>query len=142
MSDESSRAGSFQDGPEYLRFRSVHPNVQGLKVGIFGLVNVLGRHGMLTPEEERFRRENNDWYDAVFPEPPIYRSEVDRRAVAWFKSAGSAELMRRVCGYLAILDAHRIAWEAVRSAQPGLIIYEDAFQVVAIPPIPGGRNDS
>jgi hypothetical protein len=54
---------------EYVRFRSKYPNRYGEFVGIFGLVNVLGRHGMLTPDEERFRRENNAWYDAAYPDP-------------------------------------------------------------------------
>jgi hypothetical protein len=43
---------------EYVRFRSVYQGAKGYKVGVFGLVNVLGRHGMLTPDEERFRRES------------------------------------------------------------------------------------
>ena len=54
----------------YVRFRSAHVSARGYKVGVFGLVNVLGRHGMLTPDEERFRRENNAWYDAAYPSPP------------------------------------------------------------------------
>jgi hypothetical protein len=51
---------------EYIRFRSVYPGIKGQRVGVFGLVNVLGRHGMLAPEEEQFRRENNAWYNAAY----------------------------------------------------------------------------
>jgi hypothetical protein len=106
-------------------------------VGIFGLVNVLGKNGMLTPEEERFRRENNDWYDAAYPEPcrthpATYDPAVNPHAAAWFKST-SSQLIDRVQGYLAILDAHNIAWEEVRTSDPGRIIYTDEYQVVAVP---------
>lgn len=120
---------------EYVRFQSRYPNAAGLHVGIFGLVNVLGRHGMLAPHEERFRRENNDWYDAAYPDPGaaegIYRDNAGPSA-AWFKET-STELIARVTGYLAILDAHAIAWHELRTTDPGAIIYEDDYQVVAVP---------
>jgi hypothetical protein len=92
---------------------------------------------MLTPEEERFRRENNAWYDAAYPEPcrthpATYDPAVNPHAAAWFKST-SMELIDRAQGYLAILDAHNVAWEEVRTPDPGRIIYADEYQVVAVP---------
>jgi hypothetical protein len=87
---------------------------------------------MLTSDEERFRRENNDWCNSAYPAPPVYRENAHPRAAAWFKST-AASLIERIPGYLAILDAHSIAWEEVRTPDPGTIIYEDEFQVVAIP---------
>jgi hypothetical protein len=115
---------------EYVRFQSAYVGAKGYKVGVFGLVNVLGRHGMLTPDEERFRRENNAWYDAAYPSPtPHYQEHPG--AVAWFKDT-AAELLERIPGYLAILDAHQIAWEKALTSAPGLIVYEDACQVLAI----------
>jgi hypothetical protein len=126
--------------PEYVRFRSRYPSATGLKIGVFGLVNTLGRRGMLTPDEERFRRQNNDWYNAAYPEPDVYGPDTDPLAECWFKVT-SGELMTRVTGYLTILDAHRIAWEEVRTTDPGTILYEDDWQVVAVPttPRPGPR---
>jgi hypothetical protein len=120
--------------PVYVRFRSRYPSQKhnGLKIGVFGLINILGRNGMLTPGEERFRRENNDWYDATYPNPDVYASGVDPLAECWFKVT-AGELVDRVNGYLAILDAHSIAWEEARTADPGQIVYEDAYQVVAVP---------
>jgi hypothetical protein len=115
---------------QYIRFRSAYPAPKGYKVGVFGLVNVLGRHGMLTRDEERFRRENNAWYDAAYPCPTSHYKEHPE-AVAWFKDT-AAELLERIPGYLAILDAHRVAWEQARTSAPGMIVYEDAWQVLAI----------
>ena len=72
-----ARAGKHVTVPspdiEYVRFRSRYPNQDGVHIGIFGLVNVLGRNGMLTPAEETFRRENNAWYDAAYPDPCTVR---------------------------------------------------------------------
>jgi hypothetical protein len=112
--------------PAYTRFRSRYRSASGVKVGIFGLVNVLGRHGMLTPDEERARRESNNWYDAAYPDPA--------RAEAWFKTSAQ-ELLGRVGVYLAILGAHAVAWEQVWTDDPGKVVYEDAYQVVAVPPV-------
>ena len=120
---------------EYVRFRSPYPSSSGLKIGVFGLVNALGRRGMLTPAEERFRRENNDWYNAAYPESDIYGPDINPLAECWFK-ASSCELVSRVSGYLAILDAHSIAWEEVRATDPGTILYEDRWQVVAVSATP------
>ena len=122
---------------EYVRFRSRYPNVAGFQVGIFGLVNVLGRNGMLTPEQEHFRQVSNAWYNAAYPDPctvdqDVYDRNHNPRAAAWFKSSATG-LISRVSGYLAILDAHSVAWEEIRTADPGAILYEDDFQVVAIP---------
>lgn len=126
-----------QTAMEYVRFRSACAGAKGYKVGVFGLVNVLGKHGMLTPEEERFRRENNAWYDTAYPSPASCYQDHPA-AVAWFKDT-AAELLERIPGYLAILDAHRIAWEEARTSTPGLIVYEDACQVLAVTghPVPG-----
>lgn len=68
---------------------------------------------MLTPEEERFRQENNAWYDAAYPDPGavahgIYGQGANPQATAWFKSTATG-LIARVAGYLDILNAHAIA---------------------------------
>jgi hypothetical protein len=115
---------------EYVRFRSAYPGAGGYKIGVFGLVNVLGRHGMLTPEEERFRRESNAWYDTAYPSPTSYYQKHPA-AVAWFKDTATG-LLERIPGYLAILDAHRIAWEEARTQHPGPIVYEDSCQVLVV----------
>jgi hypothetical protein len=122
---------------EYVRFRSRYPNQDGVHVGIFGLVNVLGRHGMLTPAEETFRRENNAWYDAAYPDPctvdpSVYDRQLNPGASSWFKPTATT-LLRRADGYLAILSAHAVAWQQVASPAPGRVVYEDEFHLVALP---------
>jgi hypothetical protein len=118
---------------DYVRFQSAYPGVKGFKAGVFVLVNALGMNGMLTPDEERFRRENNAWYNQAYPAATTHYAQHPK-AVAWFKDS-SSELLERIPGYLAILDAHRIAWEEARTASPGVIVYEDAWQVLAVAPL-------
>ncbi|MFJ6696546.1 hypothetical protein ACIQM4_10785 [Streptomyces sp. NPDC091272] len=122
----------------YVRFQGTTPHARGHLPGIFALVNGLARDGRLSPEQERFRRANNDWYDGAYPEPSsvdptVYDHAVNPGAVAWFK-AGSTELIERVPGYLEILAAHGVECLEVRSENaPGRIVYEDAWQVVVVP---------
>lgn len=118
---------------DLIRFCSRYPNDHGAFTGVFGLVNVLGRHGMLTPAEERFRRETNAWYDAAYPDPCRTNAKAydHPRASSWFKSSATM-LLARVPGYLEILDAHRVAWQRLTADTPGVVVYEDEFQVVAV----------
>jgi hypothetical protein len=104
-------------------------------VGVFGLVNMLANRRRLTVEQERFRRINNDWYDAAYPNPAavdaaVYDQEVNPLAAAWFRSSAT-KLIVRVDGYLEILDAHRVPCVRLESiALPGRLIYQDAYQIV------------
>ncbi|MEU5956722.1 hypothetical protein [Streptomyces sp. NPDC047525] len=121
----------------YVRYESPVRHPRGHFPGVFVLVNGLAREGKLTPEQERFRRANNDWYDAAYPipskvDPTVYDQDVTPCAVAWFK-ATATHLIERVPGYLEILDAHGIECRVVRSSDPGRIVYEDDFQVVVVP---------
>ncbi|WP_306318704.1 MULTISPECIES: hypothetical protein [unclassified Streptomyces] len=122
---------------EYVRFQSATPDQRGQFKGVFGLVNNLARDGRLTAEEDRFRKANNAWYDAAYTDPStvdpsVYDQVVNPGATAWFKPS-AAHLIDRVAGYVAILDAHGVDCRAVRSADPGRVVYEDDVQVVVVP---------
>jgi hypothetical protein len=130
------------DDVRYVRFQAAVRNGQDRFPGVFGLVNGLAREGRLTEAQERFRRANNDWYEANFTnpgavDPSVYDQERHPGAAAWFKSS-AVHLIERVAGYLAILDAHQVEWVRLDSQDPGLIIYADADQVVVVahPPAP------
>ncbi|MEV6906353.1 hypothetical protein [Amycolatopsis sp. NPDC051071] len=121
----------------FVRFQSPTRNERGTFTGVFGLVNGLARADRLTVEQESFRRTNNDWYDANFinpahTDPSVYDTALNPGAMAWFKATAHI-FIERVDGYLSILKAHDIPCVAVRADDPGPIIYEDDFQVVALP---------
>lgn len=122
----------------FVRFQATELNDRGLYMGVFGLIGRLSGQGLLTEEQERFRREHNAWYDAAYPtpsdvDPAVYDPEVNPQAVAWFKVTAQ-ELIARVDGYLEILSLHGVGCERVESAlPPGRIIYEDEHQIVVVP---------
>jgi hypothetical protein len=121
----------------YVRFQGTTRSERGHFPGVFALVNGLAREGRLTEEQERFRRTNNDWYDANYVnpsdiDPTVYDPHLNPGAVAWFKMS-SADLIKRVDGYLEVLAAHGVGCERAESSEPGTIIYEDQYQVVVVP---------
>ncbi|QKV93933.1 hypothetical protein HUT19_21025 [Streptomyces sp. NA02950] len=125
------------DEVSYVRFQSTVRNGRGTYSGVFGLINGLAREGHLSEEQERFRRVNNDWYNAAYADPShtdpsVYDREVNPRAAAWFKSS-ARHLIERVDGYLEILAAHGVECRMVRSVDPGRVVYEDADQIVVVP---------
>lgn len=129
-----------------MRFQAARSNRHGRYPGVFGLVNGLAWTGVLTGEQERFRRVNNDWYNAnlVDPsevDPGVYDRAVHPGAASWFKAA-AVGMIGRVEGYLAILDAHGVGWVRLDSGAPGEIVYEDSNQVVAVRRVGSTRKPS
>lgn len=129
MVEETVEASVAQNS--YVRFQGTVRHPRGHFPGVFALVNGLAREGRLAPEEERFRRTNNDWYNAAYITPTgVY--EGNPGAVAWFK-ASAGHLIDRVDGYLEILAAHNVECRRIQSSDPGRIVYEDPDQVVVVP---------
>jgi hypothetical protein len=123
----------------YIRFQSAEPHGDGRRPGVFGLINGLSRAGRLTPEQEEFRRVNNAWYEANFPnpstsDPSVYDHAANPGAMAWFKDSAHT-FLERVEGYLDILCAYGVQCDRLVSHHlPGVIIYEDDHQIVVVPP--------
>src|SRR5262249_21343895 len=108
------------------------------RLGVFALVNALAKQGRLTPEQEHFRRTNNDWYDAAYCnpttiDPTVYDRATNPGAAAWFKGIAQ-HLLVRIDGYLAILNDHHVPWVRLEApTPPGRVVYEDDHQVVVVP---------
>lgn len=121
----------------FVRFQSPIPGKRGVHTGVFGLTNLLGRAGRLTPDEHAAWRAGNDWYTAAYPDPTntdpsVYDETAHPRATAWFKETAT-HLIERVPPYLEILAAHDVACVRVESEGPGRVIYEDDVQIVVVP---------
>jgi hypothetical protein len=53
-------------GARFVRFQSPQVSERGINVGVFGLVNLLGKYGRLTSEDEQLRRTRNRWFDDAY----------------------------------------------------------------------------
>ncbi|WP_410576203.1 hypothetical protein [Amycolatopsis sp. lyj-108] len=131
-----ARLAPAMTGLPFVRFQSPIRNERGTFTGVFGLVNGLALTGRLTVEQATFRRTSNDWFDRNFTnpahaDPSVYDVDVNPGAAAWFKATARV-FIERVDGYLSILETHEVPCEAVWSANPGRVIYEDEHQIVAV----------
>lgn len=111
--------------------------MDGFRIGIFGLVNVLARSGRLTPEDWAFWRSSNDWYDAAYADPgavdpTLWDKEVNPVVECWFKQS-AVHLLDKTLGYLDLLNRYGVSCIEQRSEDPGEILYEDDVQVVVRP---------
>jgi hypothetical protein len=131
----------------YIRYQSPTPGIRGVRTGVFGLTNVLGRSGQLSTEEHRDWRAGNDWFTHAYPDPSdtdpsVYDEHLNPCATAWFKDSAT-HLLDRVPRYLEILHAHGVPCERVEAEDPGRVIYEDDVQIVVVPHAPSpGRPSS
>jgi hypothetical protein len=103
-------------------------------LGVFAAVNTLAKQGRLSPEQEQFRSTTNQWFDENMPLPtdsmPDLYSEAHPHVVAWFKRTATVHLAQ-IPGYLEILESLGVTCQALESDDPGTILYEDDYQVVA-----------
>jgi hypothetical protein len=115
----------------YIRFQT---NVQcphmKRPLGVFHAAGVLQARGRI---QEYFRdtiNETLDWYDNNLVVPRI--ADRDQRCVFWF-CADKQQIVANVWSLVAILVEHQVDIRRLRTTDPGMIVYRDAFQVAAIP---------
>lgn len=82
--------------------------------------------------EADFCRDLFDWLNEFLPEPPFDEKRWPKRAVSWLKT-NQKDLIRRFREAQVFLDERGIATTVVYSSKPGMKLYEDEYQIVAIP---------
>jgi hypothetical protein len=113
---------------KYLRFQVRYSGKLGLPVGIFGACHHLMRAGRLSPEETELFLRVDGWFDEQLPHPPFYADGNSIRAITWFKPTAT-ELIAALSPLRALLEKYEVVYDIVESEDPGIIVYEDAFQI-------------
>ena len=121
----------------YIRFQSLHPNARGTHPGIFAVANGLARDGVLNEVDAAWWRTSNDWGNAAYPnpseaDPTVFDRALNPSAAAWFKTSAT-ELVEYARGYVEMVARYGVAIDVIETDDPGVIIYDDAVQVVAVP---------
>jgi hypothetical protein len=62
--------------------------------------------------------------------PPYYRKR--QNGLSWFKDS-APEHIRKMREMSALLEHHDIRVRMIKTTRPGYVVYEDEFQVVAVP---------
>jgi hypothetical protein len=76
------------------------------------------------------------WFDLHLPFPRRFsrsrRPNAHPAAICWFK-ADARECIQRARRMAALLNLAGVPIDMLRTHQPGYVVYEDSFQVVAVP---------
>jgi hypothetical protein len=108
------------------------------EVGVFHAAAKLRDDGMLSDYEEADLQEIRDWFNRNLEKPtrftsakrPYYRKR--QNGIAWFKDS-AREHIGKMRGMIAMLENHDVQVSMIKADRPGYVVYEDEFQVVAVP---------
>lgn len=117
----------------YLRFvvRRQDPDSRS-DTGVFVVADELKESGELEPYQRERLDELLQWFGANLPVPARLGEPGQNRVVCWFKPTAQAAL-ERMWEMVAILKDAGEPVELIKSEDPGVILDEDRFQVLAQP---------
>ena len=119
--------------PSFLRFQTRIPVRGSAKpAGIFVVAHELRDSNRLSRDEEVWLRNCLAWFKMHLKVPRSLRDPANRRAISWFKG-DNRNAIARVWDLVAFLKEYGIFIDIVRTRDPGIIVYEDGYQVVAKP---------
>ena len=125
--------------PHFVRFVTVSPHGESRqKLGVFQAVFQLKNTGRLSRDEESHLESLSSWFDRnlhkpdrfTSSRPPYYRKR--QNGIAWFKDSAKAHISK-MWELVAMLNEHEMKTEIVKTDRPGYVVYEDDFQIVAVP---------
>ena len=117
----------------YIRFQGLRQNdVSVSKLGIFQLAFELKDEFDLPQYAEEELLANIQWLRKHLKSPEVLREEGRQRAISWFKDSATKP-MTYIRSIKVLLEEYGYHIEQVQTQDPGTIIYEDGWQVVAVP---------
>jgi len=121
----------------YLRFIStdIDPDSR-TSAGIFTAAYELRYSGVLSAYELDRLCDLLVWFGRRLPEPTMFmrtrRAAHRRPGICWFKIS-AREHLERIWEMVALLEDNGVWIRMLKTAQPGYIVYEDDWQIVAEP---------
>ena len=121
----------------YLRF-VVPENDEnsGREMGIFSAGGILDDEGRLYDYESKIRNSILSWFSKNLDVPTVQASESNYysnpNAISWFK-ASAIDHIAKMREYVEILKAHDAQVKQLVTERPGKILYEDEYQIAAVP---------
>jgi hypothetical protein len=97
--------------------------------GVFSAAYALLDSQLLSSADENQLRELLRWFGRNLPVPKKFDTDG---AIFWFKS-DAGDCARRIWGLVLALRQHSYHVDMFRTRRPGYVVYEDEFQVGAIP---------
>jgi hypothetical protein len=106
------------------------------EMGIFSALYALEDRGELRAGEIEWFRESELWLNKNLRRPSRLawstRPNAPERALSWFRDT-AVEHVSRVRSMCELLEHKGIAVTELRTEKPGYVVYQDEYQVVAMP---------
>lgn len=117
----------------YLRFVIPRPDpYSGHPQGVIHAASALDDAGRLDSWESEWFARELAWLNEHLPVPGPLRDWEHRRAICWFRPTARKPIAV-VRSIVTMLRDSAVPVRMLRSRDPGIVIYEDDFQVVAKP---------
>ena len=117
----------------YVRFQGLRQNsTSATKLGIFQLAFELRDEGDLPAYAQVELEKHIGWLKKHLKSPRILDDWEHHRAISWFHPRANKPLAH-IRAIKAILEEAGYHIEQVETRDPGIVIYEDGWQVVAKP---------
>jgi hypothetical protein len=108
------------------------------QLGVFHAAGKLRVSGSLSQAEEILLQEIRDWFNINLEKPkrftsaklPYYRKR--QNGISWFKDS-AREHIGKMHEMVALLKHHDVPVRMIKTTRPGYVVYEDDFQIVAVP---------
>ncbi len=110
--------------------------VTGLDTGFFSAAYALRRENRVTIHDAEKLNELLSWLDDHLDAPTRFARSKNKhahgKALSWFKPE-AVDHIDKARDLLALLERHEIASEMLTTSKPGKVVYEDEWQIAAIP---------
>lgn len=117
----------------FKRFVVGHINKQsGVNQGILGVAYRISREKQAEGTCIADLDTHLEWLMSSFPIPDVFDNPESLKGVCWFKDT-AVEIIAHVVAIIPYVEKCGFIVTELTSDVPGLVIYEDDFQIVAIP---------
>lgn len=100
--------------------------------GVLVAAHDLCDDGDLSADEHLDLRGALAWFNEHLFVPSMLEANKHRRALSWFKPEAS-EAIGRMWHLKELLALHGVHVEVLRTSDPGTVVYEDKWQIIAKP---------
>jgi hypothetical protein len=115
----------------YIRFvvgsESDSPRIQS---GLFTEVSYLKKKGLLESYQVSIVNSTFEYFNKNLPCPPYKKKNWSIDAISWFKDTAT-EYIDKMRELVVILEENNLIVRVLITDKPGMILYEDEYQVVA-----------
>gem|GEM_PF-666422 len=117
----------------YVRFAILARSEQSHTAdGVFQAAIELRDSGKLAPHEYDWLKSELSWLRMHLKSPSCLREDGNHRAICWFHPRAQRPI-EKVRSIAALLEEHGLHVQMLTTDDPGIIIYEDGWQVAAKP---------